>query len=242
MIKFFRKIRQNLLVENKTEKYLKYALGEIILVMVGILLALQVSNLNQQRIAKNKEKVLLSELRQEFVENKTQFEEVTNMHQQVLDACNTWIAMFPIDLESVNLDSIPRTNIWRLKRDYTFNPTQGIINSLVSTSTFELISDRELRNLLILWNDVLEDYRETELKQRKYVLEVMDPYLNKHFHFVDILTDPRIDTSVLETAEFENLIYQRRVKLQQILNFDDKSSKIRTFIDRILELSDPENQ
>ena len=44
MIKFFRRIRQQLLGEGKTGKYLKYALGEILLVMIGILLALQVNN------------------------------------------------------------------------------------------------------------------------------------------------------------------------------------------------------
>ncbi|MBN3520374.1 hypothetical protein JYB62_10195 [Algoriphagus lutimaris] len=49
MIKFFRKIRQNLLMENKTGKYLKYAVGEILLVMVGILLALQVNNWNEKQ-------------------------------------------------------------------------------------------------------------------------------------------------------------------------------------------------
>jgi len=49
MIKFFRQIRQNLIMENKTSKYLKYAIGEIALVMIGILLALQVNNWNEQR-------------------------------------------------------------------------------------------------------------------------------------------------------------------------------------------------
>jgi hypothetical protein len=49
MIKFFRKIRQNLLMENKTGKYFKYAIGEIILVVIGILIALQIGNLNEQR-------------------------------------------------------------------------------------------------------------------------------------------------------------------------------------------------
>ena len=53
MIKFFRKIRQNLLMENKTEKYFKYAIGEIVLVVIGILIALQVSNWNQLRVEKN---------------------------------------------------------------------------------------------------------------------------------------------------------------------------------------------
>ena len=44
MIKFFRKIRKDLLNKGKTTKYLKYAIGEIVLVMVGILLAIQVNN------------------------------------------------------------------------------------------------------------------------------------------------------------------------------------------------------
>jgi hypothetical protein len=48
MIKFFRKIRQRLLTENKFSKYLIYAIGEIILVVIGILIALQVNNLNEQ--------------------------------------------------------------------------------------------------------------------------------------------------------------------------------------------------
>ena len=44
MIKFFRKIRQNLLMENKTGKYFKYAIGEIVLVVIGILIALQINS------------------------------------------------------------------------------------------------------------------------------------------------------------------------------------------------------
>jgi len=47
MIKFFRKIRQRLLSENKFNKYLVYAIGEIILVVIGILIALQINNANE---------------------------------------------------------------------------------------------------------------------------------------------------------------------------------------------------
>ena len=49
MIKFFRHIRKSQLMENKTGKYVKYAIGEIVLVVIGILIALQVNNLNEQR-------------------------------------------------------------------------------------------------------------------------------------------------------------------------------------------------
>ena len=62
MIKFFRKIRQNLLSEGKTGKYLKYAIGEIVLVVVGILIALQINNWNEKRKIKQKETIVLKEL------------------------------------------------------------------------------------------------------------------------------------------------------------------------------------
>ncbi|WP_229741435.1 DUF6090 family protein, partial [Planktosalinus lacus] len=48
MIKFFRNIRKNLLNEGKTTKYFKYAIGEIILVVIGILIALQINNWNER--------------------------------------------------------------------------------------------------------------------------------------------------------------------------------------------------
>jgi len=63
MIKFFRKIRQNLLMENKTGKYFKYAIGEILLVVIGILIALQVNNWNENRKLRNTEIGLLKELK-----------------------------------------------------------------------------------------------------------------------------------------------------------------------------------
>jgi hypothetical protein len=62
MIKFFRKIRQNLLLENKTRKYFKYAVGEIVLVVIGILIALQINNWNNQRIENKQEISILKEI------------------------------------------------------------------------------------------------------------------------------------------------------------------------------------
>ncbi len=62
MIKFFRNIRQNLIMENKTSKYLKYAIGEIVLVMIGILLALQVNNWNENRKQLIQQEFLLKQL------------------------------------------------------------------------------------------------------------------------------------------------------------------------------------
>jgi hypothetical protein len=64
MIKFFRKIRQRLFIENKFSKYLIYAIGEIVLVVLGILIALSINNHNEVSKLKQKELILLTEMKQ----------------------------------------------------------------------------------------------------------------------------------------------------------------------------------
>ena len=66
MIKFFRKIRQNLLMENKTGKYFKYAIGEIILVVIGILIALQINTWNKERIEQRTEHTYLTNIKRDL--------------------------------------------------------------------------------------------------------------------------------------------------------------------------------
>ena len=71
MIKLFRNIRKNLLAEGKTTHYLKYAIGEIILVVIGILIALQVNNWNEKRKAQNFEHEILSLIDQNLQQDST---------------------------------------------------------------------------------------------------------------------------------------------------------------------------
>ena len=71
MINFFRKTRYNLMEKNKTGKYLKYAIGEIVLVVVGILIALSINNWNEKRLEKIIEQEYLTNLKGDFEFNKT---------------------------------------------------------------------------------------------------------------------------------------------------------------------------
>lgn len=89
-MKIFRKIRQNFLDEGKTNKYLKYAVGEILLVVLGILIALQVNNWNQKRISHNAEKKLYIKILSDLdmaLENVTsdfdRFQEHQEMHRHL---------------------------------------------------------------------------------------------------------------------------------------------------------------
>ena len=88
MIKFFRKIRYDLMGQGKTGKYLKYAIGEIVLVMIGILLALQVNTWNEERKIRRTEKKVLNDLKEEFVLNKDRFDRM-NLSKIKLKATGT---------------------------------------------------------------------------------------------------------------------------------------------------------
>jgi uncharacterized membrane protein YgaE (UPF0421/DUF939 family) len=89
MIKFFRKIRQNMLAKNKTGTYFKYAIREIVLVMIGILLALQVSNWNQERKDRISKRKLLDNIYRDFIQNKVSFDALKAIHYRGLKALKT---------------------------------------------------------------------------------------------------------------------------------------------------------
>jgi hypothetical protein len=88
MIKFFRKIRQKLLEQNKVGSYLKYAIGEILLVVIGILIALQINNANEAHKARQSERVVLKNLIQDlradslsFSDNLATLTQINILHQ-----------------------------------------------------------------------------------------------------------------------------------------------------------------
>lgn len=87
-MKFLRKIRQNLLMENKTGKYLKYAIGEIVLVVIGILIALQINNLNQNRANESKIASILAQIERELIEDVHTASEL-NLYWELKDSLYT---------------------------------------------------------------------------------------------------------------------------------------------------------
>lgn len=76
MLKFFRKIRQSLMAENRFSKYVLYAIGEIVLVVIGILIAVQINNWNEKQKAELKQRNLFENLKIDFNARINELEEI----------------------------------------------------------------------------------------------------------------------------------------------------------------------
>ena len=230
--------------KNKTGKYLKYAVGEIILVMIGILLALQVNNWNTNRAQKQKEQILLSALNKEFKTNKIQLDSVVFYGKSSFKSNAYLLSRLPIkDVKKENLDSLS-FHLWNHTNIWTFNPSNGVTNSIMNSSSINIISNNELRQLLVGWNDLLLDYQEEEIKASNNYHSRLKPYEKKHILWTDngMLKDSRVDLSFFTSLEFDNYVLDRENDLIQIL--DNGARELEAIIiamDKIIELSESKN-
>ncbi|MBZ0327934.1 MAG: hypothetical protein K8F54_10050 [Altibacter sp.] len=147
MIKFFRKIRQRLVKENKFSKYLLYAIGEIILVVIGILIALQINNWNERRKERAVEVNFLKNLKADLVseiENNTQLAEYR--FQKAAASAALINGDEPQSIEDVQqyTNTYERVFIWN-----TFVPNNNTFKELLSSGNLSFIKNNSIKNGLL---------------------------------------------------------------------------------------------
>ena len=174
MIKIFRKIRQNLLTENKFRKYLLYAIGEIILVVIGILIALSINNWNEKQKDLAKEELILKQLQSEYQSNLAQLDEKILMRNEALIACNILINQID-NPNGVNEEELYKS-LWQILRDPTFDP---IKNDIVGSENLRLIQNNTLVRFLSNWSTEVYQVQELELEFQKFRTENIMPSYNR---------------------------------------------------------------
>lgn len=224
MIKFFRKIRQNLLMENKTRKYFKYAIGEIVLVVIGILLALSINNWNEDRKDKILEQNYLLKIHEEFKSNKEQFDHIISMHKQSYRSSNWIIENY--NKPDINIDTL-RKHLLVFRFSYTYNPSKSSIDAIINSGKLGIIRDNELSSKLIEWPELIADYQEEEIINRNFFDNIILPFDIKHFTIYSKDKNTRFDNFInfnSETKnEFLNIVATKRRMLSQIV--DDPQSE-----------------
>lgn len=230
-------LRKLIVKEMKRTKYLKYAFGEIALVVIGILLAVQINQWNTGRINNGKEAAILAQLNAEFVENKAQLETVVERHQTSHEAVTELISLFPINPAKMDTARIAEL-LWQSDIVYTFNPSEGSINALINTSSFDIIKNESLRINLIQWNDMALDYRDEEILAKEFRMNQLAPFLLKNFEYTEDFVSEKTNYKALTYLEFEGLLRMRLETLEGILQSPEKElENVRNAIDQIIALT-----
>jgi hypothetical protein len=158
MIKFFRAIRKDLMEKNKTGKYLKYAIGEIILVVIGILIALQVSNWNERKKIDQSTKDHLAILKENLKEDQIQLNELrTTMEANVNYADSS---MRQIRTE-IPVDKYLKKYLTLLIREFDFRPNKNAIETITQSNEIPSLSEK-LRTAILDYYSLIESANERE--------------------------------------------------------------------------------
>ncbi len=183
MIKFFRNIRQNLLKEGKTQKYLKYAIGGIVLVVIGILIALQINNWNEGKKLHVKEVEHLENIRKNLQTNITLLEKYMVFHRTSI---NSYKSLSEVIKNKVGYnDSLG----YDLHMALIFPESKLSYAGYESLKSFgfDIIKDKNIRNSII---DVFEltypEMRENLSVTENEVSLVTTPFRMEHFEMIDV--------------------------------------------------------
>jgi len=169
MIKFFRNIRKTMIKENKVSKYLLYAIGEIVLVVIGILIALQINNNNEEKQRVKKEYEIMTNLAEDFKNNLASLQRSIDTHYP------DWEYRLRKNISHFGLKNPQLTEDIKLDLRwtgyYTTKIIDGSLNSILSSEKLELLRDTDLKNLLTAYPASVTDFKFLENNLVRYVLD-----------------------------------------------------------------------
>jgi hypothetical protein len=195
MIKFFRKIRQKMLTENKFSKYLLYAIGEIVLVVIGILIALQLNNLNEIDKVKDTEVIYLNALHDEFSNNLKEVERVMKLNERNLKIAHALLGRMGSDNPDLTEKVIDSLMYRTIQTEIQYRPSPGTLIELINSGNLGIISNRELRLKLASWDGILSSilFQEEEHSKPRYkLIDLINKLGNGRKSFINALGN-RVD-------------------------------------------------
>jgi hypothetical protein len=200
MIKFFRHIRQRLLGENKFSKYLLYAIGEIVLVVIGILIALSINTWNETNKSQKEASFQLSKLRDNLNADKAQLKNAIASDSLYIDNLIFCVKVLSNEIE------VPKEEFFNsfqfMSTIMNFNPISGTFEGLISSGKIELIKNQNLldglfsyynSNAYTAWDSALKDYSRN----------VIVPYLLDFDHIANVTDENEgTDFTQFDTSKF----------------------------------------
>ena len=236
-------------MENKTSKYFKYAVGEIILVVIGILIALQINNWNEIRKLNVEETKALENIQRDFVKNRELLSNVMDYTQTVLKAGleilnHTGNKEKPTDENKIN------TWLNDIFNGQPYYPQNGFLDDLLSSGKLGIFKNVELRNLLSSWKPKV-DVLNVKFNNHAQNEDLLNAYMLKNGSWLNAdqvtkenrniklpVSGFEIDNrKLLDTLLFENLIENTVISAD---NFYSSQTETLTLLDEIIKVLEKE--
>ena len=234
--------------KNKTGKYFKYAIGEIVLVVIGILIALSINNWNENRKNYDKENAILLNLKTEYETNKADLLETSNRNSKKYGLVKK-ILLFTGQSNKNLTKEISDEMIYSIFGGHTADVSTGFIDDLLSSGNIYLVKNDSLRQKLTNWSKELFDHKtESENDHAIWYRNDFLPFMQKNYSYEkrgnNLLTDLDFKTSfnedyksIYESKEFENIV------ITKLILFDNANkgyTELIKIIDKILLVIDKE--
>ena len=234
MIKLFRNTRRRLISDNRVTKYILYAIGEIALVMIGILLALQVNEWNNRRIDIQKEQSILKNLHVDFENNIKNLDDVYNSFMEAYVASLTLLEIINDD-DVIDPEEIEKLIDEIINKTKSLDLITGSIDEIFNTGSLNLIRDPTLRKEISNWSYNFTDTDDDIVIYKNYLFEFFIPsltdkvilrnmdipsYFGPDHEFQEI---PKSRFSIdynktIRTVEFENEVYNNALNYMYVIN------------------------
>lgn len=217
MIKFFRHIRRSLINQNNMGKYFKYAIGEILLVVIGILIALSINNWNQNRNDAKKEISYLNNLLTELDSNKDWSEFYIEFSKKQYVAANYLSDVINSKVDSIDVETFVDA-IFRCH--YLPHPNFGknVWEELKSTGDLSIIKNKKLTQSLSSYFNYLDypvnlekEWGLTHIKYRDLANEIID------FEIVKKIAEKRVKSNKIDNSLIESKFAIDRQQLKQMV-------------------------
>ena len=249
MIPLYRKIRKKMADDNKPIKYMRYALGEIALVVIGILIALQINNWNENRKANLQEAKILKQLKSDLIDNLSEIKEIdfqVSQRHRYSDSVSLYFN------ERRKLDDSLLMYLRGLRNYGIFN-SANTAYSYIQSEGMNILSNDSLRaDITIMYE---RDFRNIDLRsigEQELINNVLEPFMRRNFKplkdhvlnsgvHVKALMQPIHVEALYENFEFQNILLEHNSYLEirkewlirTLENLDKLIQELQVEIDRI---------
>lgn len=234
MAKLFRKIHRKLLLRKEFISYLKYALGEIILLVIGILLALEVNNGNEYSKNSLKEKEILHQLHDELSEN---LENIYPAKENQLRSLEKG-SIVQRNIKKMS-DPISRGSVYQyadgMFAGHTYYPSKGVVESIINSGDFKHIQSDSFRNYLASRKDVISNYNLDTAIDLKLWTDEIHSYIIRNGDFLNLASEKNI--KILKKLVFVNMLVCKQFYQNNIINSMTSKNGIEHYMEEIILLS-----